>query len=654
MFIWVNLNIGHESVKMFLSLTFTFLLLIPVWAPPQSNEQELNTQITQLPALLNLAQTLSQASWGIQDSAFDDWVQDNPLDSSMETLRKFLLTFQIAVQNHIDGIEEGVSRGGTFPYFLSDNLKFTVISAKAFQNILYDCASSHGFVPYGTHFFDDVIDLQHLPSKIYISKNPIFRSVPMSQWQGIVSQNAEHCSIWQIDQLTKRPEVAIPQDCNQPIQSICIQPVGTETFSKLSEARASQRQLLASQKHLFYLLSQLSAYPSPLGQPTRFASDISAHLTEAFRIFAELIENETDVSYSTLFASQSCIELLQLALQKAQHSESWKTEERQQSNFEKIQSHLNDHSLIVKNIESRVQTLESNRRQRHRPARGGSVDTHSQGSGLSQHPSKLCAGSDGIGLDDCDDDQNPRDDDHGDTTTIATSDPTPSSPSTSSTPSNPSTSDPSASTSSTSSAFSSPSTSSTSSTFSITTTSGTSSDSTTSASNPNDANDGNATDSGETPWTFSSLFTWEYWNPRNRNSTEPDQENQLQYYGTSGNDSFFYPEFVYSNLDMVRFWPFSTLLTLAAFHLFAIIEFYINLLWKILTLLLAIHVYRLDRKVSRYKEMCDARSKPQANPKIDSITVKTRCSQHARKTRSGQPPRPPPDPQSAQPLLPNT
>ena len=589
MFILVNLNIGHKSVKMFLSLTFTFLLLNPVWAPPQSNEQEPNPQITQLPALLNLAQTLSQASWGIQDSAFDDWVQDNPLDSSMETLREFLLTFQIAVQNHIDGIEEGVSRSGTFPYFLSDNLKFTVISAKAFQNILYDCASSHGFVPYGTHFFDDVIDLQHLPSKIYISKNPIFRSVPMSQWQGIVSQNAEHCSIWQIDQLTKRPEVAIPQDCNQPIQSICIQPVGTETFSKLSEVRASQRQLLASQKHLFYLLSQLSAYPSPLGQPTRFASDISAHLTEAFRIFAELIENETDVSYSTLFASQSCIELLQLALQKAQHSESWKTEERQQLNFEKIQSHLNNHSLIVKNIEARVQTLESNRRQRHRPARGGSVDTQSQGSGLSQHPSKLCAGSDGIELDDCDDDQNAHDDNHGDTTTIVTSDPTSS---------NPSTSDPSASTSSTSSAFSSTSTSSTSSTFSITTTSGTSSDSTTSASNPNDTNDGNATDSGETPWTFSSLFTWEYWNPRNQNSTEPDRENQLQYYGTSRNDSF-YPEFVYSNLDMVRFWPFSTLLTLAAFHLFAIIEFYINLLWKILTLLLAIHVYRHIRHLSQ-------------------------------------------------------
>ena len=93
MFILVNLNIGHKSVKMFLSLTFTFLILNPVWAPsPQSTEQELNPQITQLPALLNLAQTLSQASWGIQDSAFEDWVQDNPLDNSMETLRELLLS----------------------------------------------------------------------------------------------------------------------------------------------------------------------------------------------------------------------------------------------------------------------------------------------------------------------------------------------------------------------------------------------------------------------------------------------------------------------------------------------------------------------------------------------------------------------------------
>ena len=109
-------------------LTLTLLILNPVWAPsPQITEQELNPQITQLPALLNLAQTLSQASWGIQDSAFEDWIQDNPLDNSMETLRELLLRFQIAVENHIDSIEEDVSRVRTFPCFLSDKTQSQVM-----------------------------------------------------------------------------------------------------------------------------------------------------------------------------------------------------------------------------------------------------------------------------------------------------------------------------------------------------------------------------------------------------------------------------------------------------------------------------------------------------------------------------------------------
>ena len=554
------------------------------------------------------------------------------------------------MENHIDSLEENASLDRTFPYFLSNNLKFTVLTAQPFEHILYDCASNYGFIPSGLHFFSNVIDHQHLPSKIYISRSPIYRNVPVPEWQEIVNQNAQQCSIWQINKTTKRPKVVIPQDCSQKIQSICIHPVGNATYSRLSESRVSHQQLLASQNHLFYLLSQLSAYPSPLGQPAQFASDISAHLHKAFQIFAEFIENETDVSYSTLFASQRSIQLLQLALQKAQHSESWKAEQRQHSNFEQIQSLLNDYSLTVKSIESRVQNLESNRRQQHRPAHGGPLDDRLQGSGFSQHPSKLRVGTNGIEPDDGDDDHDDQDDDQDDATTTVTSNPTTST--TSRTP-----------------IFRSPSTSKSTSrkpTLSSSTTSSTSSptptysDPTTSAStypNENTTDSGNTTDSSEAPWTFSNLFSWEYWYPPNQNSTEPDQENQenqLQYYGTNRNDSF-YPEYVYSNMDIVRFWPFSTLLTLAAFHLFAIIEFYINLLWKILTLLLAIHVYRLDRRVSRLEEICDSRDKNQANLRIDFNSVKTGCSRHAQQSRSSQqPPCPPTDPQSLQPLLHNT
>ena len=188
---------------MFLSLTLILFILgaqTGLTGSPQTVEQELTPQISaQLPAILNLAQTLSQASWGIQGSDFEDWIRENPLDNTTETLRELLLRFQTAVENHIDSLEENASLDRTFPYFLSNNLKFTVLTAQPFEHILYDCASNYGFIPSGMHFFSNVIDHQHLPSKIYISRSPIYRNVPVPEWQEIVNQNAQQCSIMPSD-----------------------------------------------------------------------------------------------------------------------------------------------------------------------------------------------------------------------------------------------------------------------------------------------------------------------------------------------------------------------------------------------------------------------------------------------------------------------
>ena len=120
--------------------------------------------------------------------------------------------------------------------------------------------------------------------------------------------------------------------------------MGTKTYSNRSDHQTNRQLLLASSQHLYYLLTQLATYPSP---QKRFASDISLHLTEAFETFANLIENKVNVPYQALFASQRCIGLVQLALQKAQHSEGWKAEERQQSNFDAIQKLLNDHTVFM-------------------------------------------------------------------------------------------------------------------------------------------------------------------------------------------------------------------------------------------------------------------------------------------------------------------
>ena len=605
---------------MFRSIAITFIALISAWPslPSQVYDQEsaiqldqLSFSISDLPMILNLAQTFSNASLGVPSDAFQRWVNEHPLDSSMETLRELVLKFQSAVKVHSNWLNQTILQNNTFPYFLSESLKFAILAPNPFQQSLHECAVQQGYIPYGMHLLHNAIDHKYIPSRIYISKKPIFRSVPSSQWQQSITNNSEQCSIWQINQITLQAEVKAALDCNQKIHSICIQSVGTETHSNRTEFQASQQMLLASSEHLYYLITQLSSYPSP---HERFASDISIHLTEAFATFAESIEKRPDFSYRSLFAFKRCTELLQLALQKAQHSESWKAEERQQSNFEAIQSLVNNHSIFLKNIASRVQILETNRHQYRRRAQSDFLDDQSQqqGSGLSSssHP-------DSVGIDEDDDEYDPR--------------------------------DASNSTINVSNSFSNASNSTIY-----------ASNSTMNASNPNfnasnsnfqddNANPTNGSDASAPAWSPASWFTWDYWLPQAQNSTEPAQDNQLQLFDSSGNGSF--PQNIYSNLELVKFWPFPKLLTLAAFHLFNIIEFYVNLLWKILTILLAVYVYVLDQKISRLEQRFNDLNRT-IEPKLDPSKVKELSSLQAQGGRSKHQPCSPPDLPCAQPLLP--
>ena len=605
---------------MFRSIAITFIALISAWPslPSQVYDQEsaiqldqLSFSISDLPMILNLAQTFSNASLGVPSDAFQRWVNEHPLDSSMETLRELVLKFQSAVKVHSNWLNQTILQNNTFPYLLSESLKFAILDPNPFQQSLHECAVQQGYIPYGMHLLHNAIDHKYIPSRIYISKKPIFRSVPSSQWQQSITNNSEQCSIWQINQITLQAEVKAALDCNQKIHSICIQSVGTETHSNRTEFQASQQMLLASSEHLYYLITQLSSYPSP---HERFASDISIHLTEAFATFAESIEKRPDFSYRSLFAFKRCTELLQLALQKAQHSESWKAEERQQSNFEAIQSLVNNHSIFLKNIASRVQILETNRHQYRRRAQGDFLDDQSQqqGSGMSSpsHP-------DSVGIDEDDDEYDPR---NASNSTINVSN-------SSSNVSN--------------------------STINASNPNFNASNSSSNASNSNfqddNANPTNGSDASAPSWSPASWFTWDYWLPQAQNSTEPAQDNQLQLFDSSGNGSF--PQNIYSNLEMVKFWPFPKLLTLAAFHLFSIIEFYVNLLWKILTILLAVYVYVLDQKISRLERQFNNLNRT-IEPKFDPSKAKELSSLQAQGGRSKQQPCSPPDLPCAQPLLP--
>ena len=484
---------------------------------PMSRQQPLNLNS---PGVLKLVHTFSQASMGIQQDVLKELIVSNQLDDSTADLRDLVAKFQEAVltdNNRLNQtlLDQTLNQNILFPFFLSETTKFTVLSEKSFQANLYECASMHGYLPYGMHLLHNVIDQQQIPLKIQISQNPIFRSGDARRWQNTIAKNSELCAIWQINPLTNQAEIkAGPPNCGQDLPSICLQAVGTQTYSNLSDHRANQHQLLASNQHLYYLLTQLETYPSP---SKRFASDITLHVLEAFGIFADFIENKTQISHQTLFASQRCLGLVQLALQKAQHSESWKAEERQQLNFEAIQELLNNHTLIIQNMESRFQGLVLQQRQ----------------------------------FDDEDDDAHDNHHHHANDSVDYPHD--------NSYP----------------------------------------------YENQTDSDDFNNV-TWSFPWSFPDLFSWELWSSQTQNLTETtfsqNMEDQLGMFDSSSNES--YPAYIYSKFQMVQFWPFSNLLTLAAFHLFNIVEFYINLILKILALFLASYVFVLDRKVQRLEQKC--------------------------------------------------
>ena len=573
---------------------------------PMSHQQPLNLNS---PGVLKLVHTFSQASMGIQQDVLKELIVSNQLDDSTADLRDLVAKFQEAVltdNNRLNQtlLDQTLNQNILFPFFLSETTKFTVLSEKSFQANLYECASMHGYLPYGMHLLHNVIDQQQIPLKIQISQNPIFRSGDARRWQNTIAKNSELCAIWQINPLTNQAEIkAGPPNCGQDLPSICLQAVGTQTYSNLSDHRANQHQLLASNQHLYYLLTQLETYPSP---SKRFASDITLHVLEAFGIFADFIENKTQMSHQTLFASQRCLGLVQLALQKAQHSESWKAEERQQLNFEAIQELLNNHTLIIQNMESRFQGLVLQQRQFEALSRGGSSDDPSdqEGSGpaADEFGSPPHATPQSHENDD-DEDDDAHDDHHHANDSVDY-------PHDNSYP----------------------------------------------YENQTDSDDFNNV-TWSFPWSFPDLFSWELWSSQTQNLTETtfsqNMEDQLGMFDFSSNES--YPAYIYSKFQMVQFWPFSNLLTLAAFHLFNIVEFYINLMLKILALLLASYVFVLDRKVQRLEQKCATLNQIVININSKSESEPPSCDpdrmkqlalfQHRPQQSSSS------DPQCAQPLL---
>ena len=554
-----------------------------------------------LPLLLDLAKTFSETSFGIQQEPLQDWLKTNVLEDSLQTLRRLIIEFQRAVSRDIDRLNQTDLEGESPPNFLSDVWKFTIIDPGSFEENLQECGILKGFIPYSMHLLQNAINQNEIPSPMYISQQPVFRSLDVGRWQTVVTKAANRCAVWQRNQATF-PEITAQTDCTPPMPSICIQSVGTATYTSTVDRPLIREQLVASIRHVFYLLSQLLTFPFP---EREFASDISIHITEAATYYTKYVEDKDDSSYKTLLAAQHCTNLIQLALSKSQHSESWKTEGQQQSHLEKIQKKVNEQILLVKSLEARFQSLEANQ-SRFGWTKNNFSGTQSsvEGSGISQHNGEKDDHQNGDNDDHDDDDGDGDNDDHHN----AEKD-----------------------------------------------------DHQNGDNDDHDDGDGDGDneDHHNATSASSNIFTWDYWfGPvTTKNDTIPDSdvnlENPIELSHPFSNDNSSFPFHIYTTWRVVRFWPFTNLLTFAAFHLLSIIEVYLNLLWKIVTVILLVYVYLLSQRVKRLEFKCKNLNQSaliQLCP-MNSDGLKHLSSRHARRAHHHH--QLPSDPQSSERLLKN-
>ena len=123
------------------------------------------------------------------------------------------------------------------------------------------------------------------------------------------------------------------------------------------------------------------------------------------------------------------------------------------------------------------------------------------------------------------------------------------------------------------------------------------------------------------------------------NSNATDENNNNNNIDTSldiqGANPDGFPYDIYMKWDIVRMWPFTHLIPFARFHLLALIEFYINLLWKCFTLALAVYVGLLSRRVRNLEIKCHSLDQAASIQmfNLNRSEIKELSSNHAKRSR---------------------
>ena len=550
--------------------------------PPSMPSGEFSPSLNDLPLILQLSDTFSKTSWGLNENiSFATWSQNHQIDASTANQRRCITEWQAAIQADIDRFKQ-FEAIPTDTFFLTDNVRFSVTDPGTFQASLHSCALQHGHLISDPGLLQYAIDSKKIPPKFYVSQKQIYRNGDIAQFQTKVQASAQLCAILQPNSLTGLPQITAGDGCTDTLPSLCLFDAGGHTYHSVSMHSSVKRLFLVSAQHLFYLLSQLLNYPSP---HVKFASDISLHLARGFKYYSRHIETKEsfyEMTYDVLFDIEYCVWLVQLALQKAQHSEHWHSEKRQQQNFEKIQEYAVEQSKIMETFK----TLS----QQRQPEVVSTVQGHGdvdrgddEGSGVSHGE-----GHDG---------QQSNNDSHGEGHDGQQSN----------------------------------------------------------NDGDSEGHDGQQSDNGSDQQSYNitepSIFSWDYWLGPSDTNLAPQGNFSSNIVSEGNNNDIIngsYPFDIYYNLGIVDFWPFKILLSLAAFHLMSIIQFYISLIFNLLILGLACYVYVLSNRISRLEwEVARVKSKSQTVGLCtfkDLDQVKQMSNRQAQRQRFQQPDtRPDPD-----------
>ena len=307
-----------------------------------------------LPFPLHLTDTISALSYDhhADDDDDDDGRHGTQLPyvetDDTRLLKEAISTFHQLVSNSIKSLNV-LQNSQKIPLFLSNNVKFTIQPAANFINHLEKCALAHGHLPYDYSQLQNAIDKTEVPEKIFMSQKPLYENMDMQLWSSMIDSTPPKCSVWQKSGPFNSGLGKILDDhnCEQLLPTLCLDSVGQNTFYHHTMTREVQKQL-SHQMHFFlYLLSQLSLYPKP---SQHFASDIAKHIADSLQHFRDNVQlniRGNKISYGMISSMELCLSYIQLALQKSTHSEHWLANIRQNKNFHDIKRYTDRLEIIL-------------------------------------------------------------------------------------------------------------------------------------------------------------------------------------------------------------------------------------------------------------------------------------------------------------------